>query len=456
MKIDKKIINGLLVIPKGEIVQADVLVSEGKIVGICSGSEDFDAVEVLDAKGKYIFPGIIDCHTHYGLGSPDNDFLTESRSAALGGVTTTLTFYIDKKNYMDTFDSQKSKGEKDSYIDFSFHFCLTNDEHLKDVKNYVEKLGISSFKFFMNYRGNEGKNLGVEGTDDGFLYEALEVIAKCKNAKAVIHAENIEVAWRFRKRLKEEGRDGLSIWSESSPNFLEVENILRACYFGKVACCPIYIAHVSTKESCEELQRIRGGFSEIYAETCTHYLTHTKDSSVGNIGKVNPPLRSQEDLEFLWTAIENGTLDVISSDHVPRKFKTKQGNIWECSLGFPGTATLLSIVLSEGHHKRGLSLQRIAEVLSENPAKLFNMYPRKGSFLVGSDADLTVVDLDMKKTVKAPELGSFSDYSLYDGWELKGWPVLTMIRGKVVMNNQRITGQPGYGVFINRSVSKKY
>lgn len=450
MDVDKRITNGLLVIPREGIVPADVLISRGKIVGICSGLEAVEASQVIDVGGKHVFPGVIDSHAHYGLGSADEDFFTETRSAALGGVTTVLTFYQSTGSYLDVFESEKGKGERQAHVDFSFHFCLMTDRHLDEVSEYVEKLGISSFKFFMNFRGDEGKYLGIEGIDDGFLYEGLEAIARHRGVKAVIHAENIEIGWRLRKKLKEGGRDGLPVWTASKPNFLEVESIRRIGYLGKVANCPIYLAHVTTEESCEELKRLREAFSEIYAETCTHYLTHTQDSSVGNIGKVNPPLRSQDDLEHLWSSIEEGTLDVISTDHVPRKFETKQGNIWECSAGFPGTATLLPVVLNEGHHKRGLSLQRIAEILCENPARLFNMYPQKGTFLVGSDADLTVVDLDMKRTVKASELGSFSDYSLYAGWELKGWPVLTMVRGEVIMRNGELTGSPGFGRFIRR------
>ena len=128
----------------------------------------------------------------------------------------------------------------------------------------------------------------------------------------------------------------------------------------------------------------------------------------------------------------------------------KKGNIWECSAGFPGTATLLPIILSEGYYKRGLSLERIAELLSENPAKLFNMYPRKGSIQVGSDADFTIVDLNLRKKVKATDLGSFSDYSLYDGWTLSGWPVLTIVRGQVIMREGKVMIKPGYGRFIQR------
>ena len=165
---------------------------------------------------------------------------------------------------------------------------------------------------------------------------------------------------------------------------------------------------------------------------------------------MNPPLRYPQDQEALWSSVADGTLDVVSTDHVPRKFQAKKGNIWECSAGFPGTATLLPVILSEGYHKRGLGLSRIAELLSENPARLFNLYPRKGTLALGSDADLTVVDLDKVREVRADELESYSDYSLYDGWKLAGWPVLTMVRGEVVMDGGELTGKAGYGRFMPR------
>ncbi|MDD5014018.1 MAG: amidohydrolase family protein [Atribacterota bacterium] len=448
-RVDMIIRGGNLIISHEGIIRGDILIYAGKIVGISSGFDLSEADVEIDGRGKYVFPGIIDVHAHYGLGSPD-DFPSETRSAALGGVTTVITFLNSPNRYSQIFIPEKEKAEKQSYIDFSYHICLMKDEQLEEIPLYVEKYGISSFKFFMNFRGDEGKSMGVEGLDDGFLYEGFKKISQYPRAKALIHAENIEICRRFQKQLKEEGRDGLEAWNQSRPSFLEAESIQRACYLAKVVNCPLYIAHVTSKKGCEELNAFHKKYNQINAETCAHYLTHTVESSIGNIGKVNPPLRYPEDLEYLWESLKNGTLDVISSDHVPRKVATKKGSIWECSLGFPGTATLLSIALSEGYHKRGLSLERIAELLSENPAKLFNMYPRKGSLQVGSDADLTIVDLNLKKKINSSELGSFSDYSLYDGWMLTGWPVITMVRGKIIMQESKIMGESGYGKFITR------
>jgi len=449
MKFDTVLKNGQLVLPHQGIVAGDLLIHEGRIAGICMPGETASAARCIDVEGKHVFPGIIDAHTHYGLGSAD-DFLTETRSAAVGGVSTVLTFLANAGRYSEVFPEQRRRAEQLAHVDFSYHLCLMTDEHLKEIPLYVNDLGVSSFKFFMNFRGEEGKYMGVEGTDDGFLYDGFQAIAKHRRAKAVIHAENIEIGWRLRDRLKAEGKDGLEVWTASKPDFLEVESVRRACYLAKVAACPLYLAHMTAADSCEELRLLRKQQTPVYAETCTHYLTHTAESPIGNIGKVNPPLRYARDLEALWEALAEGTLDVVSTDHVPRKFKTKQGNIWECSAGFPGTATLLPVVLSEGYHKRGLSLTRIAKLLSENPARLFNLYPRKGSLSVGSDADITVVDLDKRREVKAAELESNSDYSLYDGWKLRGWPVLTMVRGEVVMDHGEVKQAAGYGRFIPR------
>jgi len=449
MRCDTIIRGGNIIIPHGGIVRGDILIYAGKIVGISSGFDLSEADIEIDGRGKYVFPGIIDVHTHYGVGSSD-DFLSETKSAALGGVTTIITFLNNPNRYSEIFIPEKEKAEKQAYIDFSYHICLMKDEQLDEIPLYVEKYGISSFKFFMNYRGDEGKSFGVEGLDDGFLYEGFKKISQYPKAKAIVHAENIEICWRFRKKLKEEGKDGLETWNQSRPSFLEAESIQRACYLAKIADCPLYIAHVTSKAACEELNAFRQKYSQINAETCPHYLTHTVESPIGNVAKAAPPLRYPHDLEYLWGSLKNGTLDVISSDHVPRKVSTKKGSIWECSSGFPGTATLLPIVLSEGYHKRGLSLERIAELLSENPAKLFNMYPRKGSMQIGSDADLTIVDLNLKKKINSYELGSFSDYSLYDKWTVTGWPVLTIVRGKIVMKESKIVSESGYGKFIRR------
>ncbi|MSO99275.1 MAG: dihydroorotase, partial [Rhodospirillaceae bacterium] len=245
------------------------------------------------------------------------------------------------------------------------------------------------------------------------------------------------------------GKATLRDWSLSKPAFTEAENVVRAMYFAEHTGATIYIPHLSTRMALDEVRRWRPRYSKVLVETCPHYLTHTLDSDMGSIGKANPPFRTQDDVDAMWEGLRDGSIDVVASDHVPRKRATKEKGIWQASQGFPGTATILPVLLHEGYHKGRLSLQRIAQVLTSAPARIFGL-ERKGDIRVGLDADLAIVDLNAERTVKAAELGSYSDYSLYDGWRLKGWPQLTMVRGKVVMDQGHMVGPPGHGQYIER------
>jgi dihydropyrimidinase len=188
-------------------------------------------------------------------------------------------------------------------------------------------------------------------------------------------------------------------------------------------------------------------------ETCPHFLTHTKDSELGSLAKVNPPLRTVRDQDTLWQGIVDGTISVVGSDHNSRPRARKEGSIWTATPGFPGVSTMLPVLLSEGYHKRKVPLERIVEVISRNSAQIFGLYPRKGSISVGADADLTFVDLDRERTVDHREFGSHAGYSIYDGWRLRGWPVMTMVRGGFVMRENEIVVDGGYGAFLRRPVA---
>jgi dihydropyrimidinase len=212
----------------------------------------------------------------------------------------------------------------------------------------------------------------------------------------------------------------------------------------------VYFPHISTRLALDEVRRWRGRYAKVWIETCPHYLTHDEDSALGPLGKANPPFRSADDVAALWEGLADGTVDVVASDHVPRKRATKEKSLWLASQGFPGTATILPVLLSEGYHKGRLALPRIAELLTSAPADIFALSPVKGRIAIGADADLALVDLDRVRTVKAEELGSYSDYSLYDGWALKGWPVRTIVRGATVMDGGKICGTPGYGRYLKR------
>jgi dihydropyrimidinase len=222
-------------------------------------------------------------------------------------------------------------------------------------------------------------------------------------------------------------------------------------YFAEHLGAKIYIPHISTRMALDEVRRWRERYENIFVETCPHYLTHTMDADIGSLGKANPPFRSADDVEAMWEGLADGSIDIVASDHVPRKRATKDKPLWQASQGFPGTATILPVLLDQGFHQGRLSLGRIAELVSAAPAAIFGL-PRKGRIQVGADADLTLVDLSFDRVVKADELGSYSDYSLYDGWSFKGWPRLTMVRGTTVMCDGEIVGPAGHGKYLRRSV----
>jgi len=454
MDIDLLIENGVIVVPKMGLFKGCLGITGEKIVGIYDTADGISAKEKIDARGNYILPGLLEPHAHYGyVRAFEEDFQTESASAAIGGVTTVIPFYRDyraKATLYENFPSQKDLAEKNAYIDFSFHFGIINPHQLMNVQKYIKEYAITSFKFYMAYKGEEAKSTGMVGneTDDGFLLDAFSVLAKFPNVVACVHAENIEIILNLIKKHKKEGKDGLPVWSESRPNLTEAESVHRAIMFAKAVGCPIYIVHLSTREALEEVRHFKVTYPKIFVETCPHYLTFTKDSPLGNYGKVNPPLRGQEDIEALWQGISEGLVDTMGTDHAPNPKEQKEGTIWDARPGFPGTATMLPVLLSEGVNKNKISLEKLAEVTALNTAKIFNLFPRKGTIQVGSDADLCIVDLNMSKKVEAEKLKSSSGFSLYEGWTLKGWPILTMVRGEVVMKDGEIVCPKGYGRFI--------
>ena len=189
-------------------------------------------------------------------------------------------------------------------------------------------------------------------------------------------------------------------------------------------------------------------------ETCPHYLTHTEDSELGGMGKANPPFRTKDDLEALWEAIFDGTVDLVASDHNARKKVNKDKPLWLASQGFPATASMLPVMLSEGYHKRKLPLQRICQLLGSAPARIFDLAPLKGSLNPGADADFTLVDLNKERVLHAADFASYADYNLHEGWKLKGWPVRSISRGETVMDNHKVVGKGGHGKYLWRRIGQ--
>jgi dihydropyrimidinase len=445
---------GSLVDAASDGTPVDLLIRDGKIAAHLAPGTPVDAsVPVKSAKGLHVFPGLIDAHVHFGFGEKITEYETETIYAAQGGFTTVLGYFLNNEGYADVFQREQGYAKTRAHVDYAFHFSTANEDHIKELADYVKTYGVTSFKYFMNFKGEEGRYLGLDGTDDGYFYDLLKTAAALGDVKVVCHTENIEIVNRIRSRIQAGGGSTLKDWSMAKPAFTEAESSVRAMYFAEQLGAQIYIPHISTRLALNEVRKWRDRYDKIYVETCPHYLTHTEDSDLGGMGKANPPFRSADDVAAMWEGLRDGSIDVVASDHCPRKRATKDKPLWLASQGFPGTATILPVLLNEGYHKGRLSLRRIAEVLTSAPARIFNVAPAKGSLAIGSDADITLVDINQARVVNPAELGSYSDYSLYEGQTLKGWPVQTIVRGETVMADGKITGQPGYGNYIFRSLT---
>lgn len=476
--------NGNVVIPKVGILNTNIMIEDGKIKELSRSLINITYNRSIDATGKYIIPGLIDPHVHYGVYTPIEEAArTESKSAAIGGVTTMIRMLRLSSDYRHNIKKQIEASKKNHIIDFSIHSSILIEQHLQDIPYLLHKTGINSFKVYMNLGSKlnqihmdlnplekEIRSGKVEITDD-FLDKIVKTTSLF-NTMLLVHAEDPEICFNEIKReiidkknnrsdKKIQAQKGhkseqnlLKLWSRCRPIHSEVKSIHKIAELGRKYNSNIYFVHIGSSAAIDAIiQEKEQGRCNLYIETCPHYLTHTYDFN--NIkGKVVPPLRSKHDLQSVWYALRNGIIDTIGTDHVANRLSLKldpNGDLLESLSGFPGVATMLPVLLSEGVNKGRINLQRVTEVTSYNTSRIFGLYPQKGSIQKGSDADLVIVDLDLKKTVTPELLQSYSDYTIYDGWELCGWPIATILRGKIVMENYIVDENSyGYGKFIQR------
>lgn len=447
--------NGIVVDPLDGVRPADLAVRNGVIAAILQPGCEADTRKVIDVAGKYLFPGIIEPHTHIGFLNPfAEDVMTETASAALGGVTTVFSFHrhyqsAEPKPYDDLPDLIAAI-ETGAHVDMALHLGMLTEVQTDEIEKYIDQ-GVSSFKFYMAYRGDDGKNVGmINEIDDGVMFDAFTTLGRHAHAVACVHCENTEIIGRRVRQVKASGRHDLAAWNAARPSFAEAEHVRRAGYFAEQAGCNLYYVHIGAAPSVNEAILQKARYDRITIETCPHYLTLTEDSPLGPLAKVNPPVRAQADQDRIWQALLAGDISTIGTDHCAMPRARKAGDIWKASPGFPGMATMLPVLLSEGHHRRGMGLQQIARALSYNAAKTFNLLPRKGALQLGYDADIAVVDLELEKTVRPEALASSSDFSLQEGEILKGWPIMTLLRGKVVVEAGRVIGSAGGGSYLAR------
>jgi dihydropyrimidinase len=456
-----------VMIPKVGIVRTNILIENGKIKALRKSTENVQASRKINAEGKYVIPGVIDPHVHYGVYTPVEEAArTESRSAALGGVTTMMRMLRMKERYGD-IEKHLQASKSTHHIDYSIHASILRADQINDIKYLKRKFGVNSFKIYANLGQDlnrilmdiePGSNELVEGEvniTDQIISDTIQE-ASLTHSIVLVHAEDPVICSKLQKQKQIESqltgtRASLRVWSESRPPSSEAIVISKVGAYAREFNSTIYFVHIGSGTALDSiLVEKEKGNSNLYIETCPHYLTHTSDF-LDVKGKVVPPLRTKIDVQSMWFAMMNGIIDTVGSDHVANRLLIKkgQGDIWSARAGFPGTATLLPVMLSKGVNEGKVSLERVVEVTSYNAARIFGLYPKKGTIEIGSDADIAIIDLDLIQKVTPEILQSYSDYSIYEGWELQGWPLFTLVRGRVIMENGQVDKSTlGFGEFV--------
>jgi dihydroorotase (multifunctional complex type) len=424
-------------------VACDIAVRDGRIAAILAPGTAVAAVQEVAVRGLVVMPGAIDAHLHLGHGKDiarprvAEDAARESAAAAAGGITCFIPYLMASEPFEDILAEVIAVTEAGSRIDFGYHPIISTEAQLAGVPAYVRDWGAPSFKIFMNNRGGEGKRLGLPDIDDGFLLRLCELAAR-HGGMVCPHPESIEMAWVLRERVMRadpEGKGGLAAWNATRPPFVEADAVQRAAYVARTTGAPLYVVHTSSAEALHAALRQRAAGARVFVETCPHYLTHDVSWEGGVIGKINPPLREAADREALWQGIRDGSIDTVATDHVHRDLSSKSGGIWGASPGCPGMETMLPVLLSEGHAKRGIRLARIAELTASNPARAMGLGHAKGAIAPGMDADFAVVDPAARWTVERAKVLSSAGYSIYEGCELTGRVVHGIVRGRFALRD---------------------
>lgn len=439
-QFDLLLVNGLVVTGSG-VAKTDVGVRGEKVVAVGPNLPKEQAVRVVDVAGKYLLPGIIDVHVHPVY---LDDVQHCSRLAAYGGTTTVLHFAYARtgESLLQKVDEMLQDGLKKSLIDFSLHGGLFESPRQIPEIPEVIKLGVRTFKFFMAYVKQNWY------TDDYQLIKALDILANL-GGMAMVHAENGGGVDYLEDKYLTGPNASAKFFNTTHPTALEEEAIFRAIRLAEVVNCPLYVAHVTTTRGVECIRREQAAGLPVFAETCPQYLALTEEclDTKGALAKIGPPLRSKEDQASVWKGLRDGVLQVVSSDH-SAKAKDINGDFLLQGYGSPQMETLLPIVHDEGVNRGRISLVRMVQVLSENPARIFGLYPQKGTIAVGSDADLVVFDPAKTFIIDDSNQHSNAGFTLYKNRPVLGWPEMSFQRGKAVMENGQVVAEPGSAKFL--------
>lgn len=473
-RFDTVILGGTVVSPYVGAVRCDVGVRDGRVAALADALAPADGDVVEDARRRLVLPGAVDSHFHIGIYRDlATDAESETASALAGGVTTVVSYfrtgshYLNKSGpYRTIFPEVVAATEGHAHTDFGYHIGIMTSEQLDEVEWLVGE-GVASFKYYMFYKGLNLTSDSTRGTaytmsdayDLGHLYLLMQQVAAAAGRHRArgrvslsLHCEQAELIRVFIEQVQRAGPAGLEGYHHSRPPLTERLSMAEAMVLADATRCPVNLLHLSSAEAVAAAasSRRQHPHLDIRLETTLHHLALTWDTAGGILGKVNPPIRTADDREALWEAVLDGRIDTVVSDHACCAEEDKARDLWSALPGFGGTALLYPYLLSEGP-RRGLSLPRVVELASANPARAFGLYPRKGTLAVGSDADLVVLDPEREQTVTPEVLHSAQDFTPFAGMRVKGWPVATLLRGQVVYRDGQVIGRPA-GRYLKRPV----
>ena len=459
MQFDKVIRGGNVVTPGG-IFTGDIGITGEKITALGTALDTAGA-DIVDATGHHVIPGVLDVHVHLelpfcGTVSSD-DYVSGTRAAARGGVTTVIDFAIPsaKGSLSEAADTWMKKAEGKSLIDFTFHICITRYNEHKDQIAGMVKRGFTTFKEFMIYE-SEGWQ-----SDDRALFGTLEKMRE-HGAMLLVHAESSRVLDELIARhhtpelMKQHGA---VLHAITRPNFIEAEAIQRVVQWCAATKGQLYIVHMSTAEGADIIRAAQARDVPVLAETCVQYLV--LDDSVfarddGHLFACCPQLKKPADVDRLWRGLNSGEVSVISTDTCT--FTREQKAMWEgdwtkIPMGMPGLETLMPLTYTKGVLGGKISLEQMCAKLSTNPARIMGLAPRKGAIQIGADADIAIIHPTSTRTVRPAEMETNADWSPYEGWELAGFARTTLSRGEVIVDDYKVVGQAGRGQWLPRTTA---
>jgi len=441
------------VVTATDIYRADIGIHNGFVALI---GRDLHGDCILDADGRYVFPGAIDPHTHLELDFMDtvsaDDFYTGTVAAACGGTTTIIDYAEQSQGgtLRDALQAWRDKAENKAVVDYGFHVSITDatEEVLAEMQEMVTQ-GVSSFKCYLAYPERLTDN------------ELLQLLLRSRQIGAVVnvHCENGSLVDFMTDRLLQEGKTEPRWHPRSRPASFEKEATQRAVTLAEIAEAPLYVVHLTCAEALKAAKRARASGRPILVETCPQYLLldverYDEPDFGGAKYVVSPPLRERWNQQVLWNGLVGGDIDVIGTDHCPFNLVGQKDigrdDFTKIPNGMPGVETRVPLLYHEGVNRGRISLNRFVELVATNPARIFGLLPQKGTIAVGSDADLVVWDPDKEMTLSVENLHMNVDYSPYEDVTVRGYPEIVLSRGKVIVRDNHFQGQAGSGRFLRR------